>query len=75
LLECTESPSGYLALSFWRSAVSLRISSMVWAGGRHLRYPEGMPIANLFVTMMDRLGVHRDQVGDSTGQIEPLSSL
>jgi hypothetical protein len=24
---------------------------------------------------MDRLGVHRDQVGDSTGQIEHLSSL
>ena len=42
-------------------------------GGRHLRYPEGTPMANLFVTMLDQLGVYRDQIGDSTGRIEHLS--
>jgi hypothetical protein len=44
-------------------------------GGRHLRYPEGTPMTNLFVTMLDRLGVGREQIGDSTGQIEHLSDF
>jgi hypothetical protein len=44
-------------------------------GGRHLRYPDGTPMANLFLTLLDRLGVHRDQIGDSTGQIAHLSDL
>ena len=44
-------------------------------GGRHLRYPEGTPMTNLFLTLLDRLGVQRDQIGDSTGQVEHLSNL
>jgi hypothetical protein len=44
-------------------------------GGRHLRYPDGTPMTNLFLTMLDKLGVQRDQVGDSTGQIAHLSDL
>ena len=44
-------------------------------GGRHLRYANGTPMTNLFLTMLDRLGVDREQVGDSTGQIEHLSDL
>ena len=44
-------------------------------GGRHLRYPDGTPMTNLFVTMLDKLGSHRDAVGDSTGHIEHLSGL
>ncbi len=44
-------------------------------GGRHLRYPDGTPMTNLFLTMLDKLGSHRDQVGDSTGMIEHLSDL
>ena len=44
-------------------------------GGRHLRYPDGTPMANLFVTLLDKLGSHREQVGDSTGRIEHLSDL
>ncbi len=44
-------------------------------GGRHLRYANGTPMTNLFLTMLDRLGVHREEVGDSTGQIEHLSGL
>ena len=44
-------------------------------GGRHLRYPEDTPMTNLFLTMLDKLGVQRDQVGDSTGRIAHLSEL
>ena len=44
-------------------------------GGRHLRYADGTPMANLFLTMLDRLDVHRDQIGDSTGRIAHLSEI
>ena len=42
-------------------------------GGRHLRYPEGTPIANLFLSVLDKLGVEVENLGDSTGRLEPLS--
>ncbi len=44
-------------------------------GGRHLRYLDGTPMTNLFLTLLDRLGVHRDRIGDSTGRIAHLSAL
>ena len=44
-------------------------------GGRHVRYPEGTPMTNLFLTMLDRVGADRAQIGDSTGQIDHLSDL
>lgn len=44
-------------------------------GGRHLRYADGTPMTNLFLTLLDRLGVQREQVGDSTGRIAHLSAL
>lgn len=44
-------------------------------GGRHLRYPDGTPMTNLFLTLLDRIGVHRDRIGDSTGRIAHLSAL
>ena len=44
-------------------------------GGRHLRYSDGTPMTNLFLTLLDRLRVHRDQIGDSTGRIAHLSEL
>jgi Protein of unknown function (DUF1552) len=36
-------------------------------GGRHLKYPENTPMANLLLTILDKAGVHEDSVGDSTG--------
>jgi len=42
-------------------------------GGRHLRYPEGTPLANLHVTLLDKLGVHVERMGDSTGRLPFLS--
>ena len=44
-------------------------------GGRHLRYPAGTPMMNLFLTLLDRLGADREQIGDSTGPIEHVSDL
>jgi len=35
-------------------------------GGRHLRYPKDTPVANLFLTLLDNLGVPAESFGDST---------
>jgi hypothetical protein len=42
-------------------------------GGRHLRYPKDTPMMNLHLTLLDKLGVHVDNLGDSTGKLELLS--
>jgi len=41
-------------------------------GGRHLRSEKPTPLANLHVTMLDRIGVHLDSFKDSTGRVEDL---
>ena len=41
-------------------------------GGRHVRYENGTPLANLHLTLLDRVGVKLDQFGDSTGTIDTL---
>jgi hypothetical protein len=42
-------------------------------GGRHLMYPAGTPIANLHLTLLDKLGVSIEQLGDGTGRLPGLS--
>ena len=42
-------------------------------GGRYVRHAQGTPIANLYVSLLDRLGVHVDSFGDSTGRIGTLA--
>ncbi len=42
-------------------------------GGRHLRYPETTPISNLYLTLLDKLGLAVENFGDSTGKLELLS--
>jgi hypothetical protein len=44
-------------------------------GGRHVRYPDKTPITNLFLSMLDKLGVREESLGDSTGRIEHLSDV
>ena len=48
-------------------------------GGRHIRYPQGTPIANLWVTALNLLDVPRDRFGDSNGRlpqlIDPLTGI
>jgi hypothetical protein len=44
-------------------------------GGRHIRYPKGTPMTNLYLTLLDGLGVHPEKIGDSTGKLEHLTDL
>jgi len=41
-------------------------------GGRHLRYADHTPMTNLLVTMLDKVGVRQDSLGDSTGILANL---
>jgi len=40
--------------------------------GRHIKYASGTPLNNLFLSMLDRLGVRRESLGDSTGRVAGL---
>jgi hypothetical protein len=44
------------------------------ATGRHVRYPRGTPLTNLFLSMLDRVGVKEERLGDSTGRLSDLGS-
>ena len=39
-------------------------------GGGHIRYPEGTPLANLHVALLDKLGAPVESFGNSTGSVE-----
>jgi hypothetical protein len=41
--------------------------------GRHIRYSSDTPMANLFVSMLDRMGVEPEFFGDSKGKLDRLS--
>src|SRR5262249_36400624 len=41
--------------------------------GRMIRYAKGTPVTNLFLTLLDKLEVPLDNLGDSTGKLELLS--
>lgn len=38
--------------------------------GRHIATKEDTPVANLFLSLMDRMGVQKTSFGDSTGKLE-----
>jgi hypothetical protein len=40
--------------------------------GRHLRYAAETPLTNLYVSLLDRMGVHVDSFGDSKGRLEDV---
>lgn len=46
-------------------------------GGRHIRYEKPTPLANLHLTLLDKVGVRLDSFADSRGKVnelfEPLS--
>ena len=42
-------------------------------GGRHLVYPDDTPLTNLQLTLLEKLGVAAEKLGDSTGQFKGLS--
>jgi len=41
-----------------------------FTGGRHIRYNEPAPLANLLLTMLDKAGIEMDRFADSTGKIQ-----
>jgi len=42
-------------------------------GGRYIRHPKGTPLANLYVSLLDKMGFPQAKFGDSTGQLARLS--
>ena len=41
-------------------------------GGRHLKYADHTPMTNLLVTMLDKVGVRQETLGDSSGRLTDL---
>jgi hypothetical protein len=39
--------------------------------GQHIRYPDETPMSNLLVTLLDKVGVPVEKIGDSTGPLRP----
>jgi Protein of unknown function (DUF1552) len=44
-------------------------------GGRHVVYPDDTPLTNLQLTLLNKMGVPAEKLGDSTGQFRELSEL
>ena len=44
-------------------------------GGRHLRYRDDTPLTNLYLSVLDKLGMPVENFGDSTGRIEHLTDV
>ena len=43
--------------------------------GRHVRYEEATPLANLHLTLLEKAGVHLESFGDSNGMIDERLSI
>jgi hypothetical protein len=43
--------------------------------GRHVRYPKPTPMTNLYLTLLDMVGVREEKIGDSTGKVQHLSEV
>ena len=41
-------------------------------GGRHITYNEPTPLANLHLTLLDKVGIRLDKFADSTGKVDDL---
>ena len=44
-------------------------------GGRHVRLPAGTPLANLHLTVLDKMGIPAERLGNSTGEVAVLSDV
>jgi Protein of unknown function (DUF1552) len=41
-------------------------------GGRHIKYDKPKPLANLHLTLLDKVGVHLESFADSNGKVDEL---
>lgn len=39
-------------------------------GGRHLKFDDHTPLANLYLGLLDKFGIHRDSFGNSNGRLD-----
>jgi hypothetical protein len=44
-------------------------------GGRYIRYAKGTPLANLHVTILEKMGIAVEKFGDSTGKVDRLTDV
>jgi hypothetical protein len=44
-------------------------------GGRHVRFAKATPLANLHLTLLDKVGVRLDKFADSSGRVDGLFGL
>ena len=44
-------------------------------GGRHLKFAEDTPLANLWLTLIAKMGLPVERFGDSNGKIDLLSDV
>ena len=42
-------------------------------GGKHIIYPKRTPVANMYLTLLDKLGMQVERFGDSNGRLDLLS--
>jgi len=43
--------------------------------GRHIRCAEGTPLSNLYLTILNKMGVPAESIGDSTGQMHEIQGV
>jgi hypothetical protein len=41
-------------------------------GGRHVALPDRTPLANLHLTLLNKMGIEQDRFADSTGMISEI---
>jgi uncharacterized protein DUF1552 len=44
-------------------------------GGRYIRFPKGTPLANMHMTLLEKLGVPVEKFGNSTGKVDRLTDV
>jgi hypothetical protein len=44
-------------------------------GGRHLKYAPDTPVMNLGATMLDKMGIPFEHLGDANGKLAELSNV
>src|SRR5712691_855131 len=59
----TSTTTGHCLSCFWGASGQLQ-------GNRHVVTPPQTPMSNLLVSMLDKVGVHKESFGDSTGRVE-----
>jgi hypothetical protein len=56
--------------SHWSSDLPVLLAGgAAVTGGRHTKYPENTPLSNLHLSLLDRMAVPIESLGDSTGRL------